>query len=60
MQRLWESGELSTTDYLVQLQQTLDTRWNALDLELTMWDAWFEWLAATGLADNWLGLEKSP
>ena len=60
LQRLWESGELSTTDYLVQLQQTLDTRWNALDLELTMWDAWFEWLAATGLADNWLGLEKSP
>lgn len=60
LQRLWESGELSTTDYLVQLQQTLDTRWNALDLELTMWNAWFEWLVATGLADNWLGLEKSP
>ncbi|MEJ8568818.1 TolC family protein [Wenzhouxiangellaceae bacterium CH-27] len=60
LRRLWEAGELSTTDYLVQLQQTLDTRWNALNLELTMWNAWFEWLAATGSADNWLGLENTP
>jgi cobalt-zinc-cadmium efflux system outer membrane protein len=60
LKRLWEAGELSTTDYLVQIRQTLDTRGSALDLELTLWNAWFEWLAATGLADNWLGLEKSP
>jgi cobalt-zinc-cadmium efflux system outer membrane protein len=60
LKRLWEAGELSTTDYLVQIRQTLDTRASALDLELTLWNAWFEWLAATGQADNWLGLEKSP
>jgi cobalt-zinc-cadmium efflux system outer membrane protein len=55
LQRLWEAGELSTTDFLVQLRQTLDTRESALDLELTMWRAWFEWLTASGLVNNWLG-----
>lgn len=60
LKRMWEASELSTTDYLVQIRQTLDTRASALDLELTLWDAWFEWLAATGLADTWLGLEQSP
>jgi cobalt-zinc-cadmium efflux system outer membrane protein len=60
LQQLWEAGELSTTDYLVQIKQTLDTRGSALDLELTLWNAWFEWLEATGLADKWLGLEQSP
>ena len=60
LQRLWESGELSTTDFLVQIRQTLDTRENALDLELTMWNSWFEWLAASGQVYAWLGQEKSP
>jgi len=55
LRRLWEAGEISTTDFLVQVQQTLDTRENALDLELAMWNAWFEWLAASGQVDKWLG-----
>ncbi len=55
LQRLWEAGELSTTDFLVQLRQTLDTRESALDLRQTMWRAWFEWLAASGQVDAWLG-----
>lgn len=59
LERLWEAGELSTTDFLVQLRQTLDTRENALNLELTLWSAWFEWLAASGQVDAWLGLEKT-
>lgn len=54
LQRMWEAGELSTTEFLVQLRQTLDTRESALDLKLTMWRAWFEWLAASGQVDNWL------
>ncbi len=56
LERRWEAGELSTTDYLVQLRQSLDTRESALDLQLTLWLAWFEWLAASGQVDNWLGL----
>ena len=56
LERLWEAGDLNTTDYLVQLRQSLDTRESALDLQLTLWLAWFEWLAASGQVDNWLGL----
>jgi cobalt-zinc-cadmium efflux system outer membrane protein len=59
LQRMWEAGELSTTDFLVQLRQTLDTRESALKLKLTMWRAWFEWLAASGQVDKWLGQEES-
>ena len=59
LQRMWEAGELSTTDFLVQLRQTLDTRDSALDLQLTMWRAWFEWLAASGQVDKWLGQGES-
>ncbi len=59
LQRLWEAGELSTTDFLVQLRQNLDTRESALELRQTMWRAWFEWLAASGQVDKWLGLENT-
>jgi len=60
LRRLWEAGELSTTDFLVQVRQTLDTRENALGLELTMWRAWFEWLSASGQVDQWLGQKGTP
>ena len=53
--RLWESGELSTTEFLVQLQQTLDTRESALELRAALWRAWFEWLTASGQIESWLG-----
>ncbi len=54
LQRLWQAGELSTTDYLVQLRQTLDVRASALDLRQTLWRAWFEWLSASGQVTHWL------
>lgn len=59
LHRMWEAGELSTADFLVQLRQTLDTRESALNLKQTMWRAWFEWLAASGQVDQWLGQEES-
>ena len=55
LRRLWEAGELSTTDYLVQLRQTLDTEESALDLRRSMWRAWFEWMTASGQIESWLG-----
>ena len=53
--RLWEAGELSTTEFLVQLKQTLDTRESALELRAALWRAWFEWLTASGQIESWLG-----
>lgn len=55
LQRLWEAGELSTTDYLVQLEATLDVQESALDLREALWRAWSEWLWASGQVDAWLG-----
>ncbi len=55
LQKLWQAGEISTTDYLVQLRQTLDVQESALDLRQALWRAWFEWLWASGQVDAWLG-----
>jgi len=55
LKRLWEAGELSTTDYLIQLRQTLDTEQSALELRRSMWRAWFEWMTASGQIESWLG-----
>ncbi len=57
LERLWRAGELSTSDYLVQLKQTLDTRTAAVELRGSLWQAWFEWLAASGKTEFWLGLK---
>lgn len=57
LERLWSAGELSTTDYLVQLKQTLDTRSAAAALRGSLWQAWFEWLSASGKTEHWLGLK---
>ncbi len=55
LQLLWQAGELSTTDYLVQLTATLDVQESALDLRHALWRAWFEWLGASGQVDAWFG-----
>ncbi len=60
LQRLWKSGEIDTTDYLVQLQQTLDTRISAVELQRATWDAWLDWLQASGTTEQWLGLNLQP
>ncbi len=56
LKRLWETGEISTTDYLVQLQQTLNTQASAVELESSAWNAWIAWLETSGQTENWLGL----
>lgn len=58
LKRLWESGELSTTEYLVQLQQTLDTRSSAIELQQSAWDAWTDWLKAAGQLHHWLAISN--
>lgn len=55
LERLWRAGELNTTDYLVQLQQTLDTRMAASEQRGVVWEAWIAWLAVSGQVDAWAG-----
>ncbi len=54
LERLWNAGELSTTDYLVQLTQALKTKAGAIEQRGKMWTAWSEWLVATGQIESWL------
>jgi len=56
LDRLWQAGELNTTDYLVQLKQALDTEVSAIKQHGRMWQAWSAWLMASGRADKWLNL----
>ena len=57
LDRLWRAGELSTTDYLVQLKQALETEVSATEQHGRMWRAWADWLAASGRIAQWLNLE---
>lgn len=57
LQDLWEAGELSTSEFLLQVQQTLDTRATAVSLKQDVFEAWLAWLSASGLIDQWLQLE---
>lgn len=58
LKRLWEAGELSTTDYLVQLNQLLDMQVSATKLRQQLWLAWINWLAMSGAVAQWLNLEE--
>jgi cobalt-zinc-cadmium efflux system outer membrane protein len=55
LERLWRAGELSTSDYLLQLEQTVDTALAGADLEARLWASFADYLAATGRLDAWLG-----
>jgi cobalt-zinc-cadmium efflux system outer membrane protein len=57
LRQLWEAGELSTADYLVQLRQTIEVQDNAFALRLALWEGWLEWLRASGQIDDWLALD---
>lgn len=60
LERLWREGELSTSDYLLQLNQTLDTALAGAELEARLWRSYADYLAATGQLERWAGLETTP
>lgn len=60
LQRLWEAGELSTADYVVQLKQSIDTELTAASLRARVWQAWADWLGASGQLVAWLTPAAAP
>jgi cobalt-zinc-cadmium efflux system outer membrane protein len=54
LEKLWRAGEIGTSDYLVQLKQSLDTALSGLELESRAWQAWFDYLAAAGRLTDWI------
>lgn len=53
--RSWEAGELTPAEYLVHVEAVVGLRVRGLDLRRTLWEAWFEWLLASGQLEQWLG-----
>lgn len=54
LEKLWRAGEISTSDYLVQLKQSLDTALSGQELESQTWQAWFDYLTTAGRLTDWL------
>ncbi|WP_177420662.1 TolC family protein [endosymbiont of Lamellibrachia barhami] len=54
LEALWQAGEMSTTDYLLQVQQTLDTQIAGVRLQGDLWSTWIDWLGASGTLNAWL------
>ena len=56
IKKLWRAGDMSTTEYLVQLKQALDTQAAGFELRGRTWQAGFDWLLVTASIDKWLRL----
>lgn len=54
LEKLWRASEISTSDYLVQLKQSLDTALSGLQLESQLWQAWFDYLTTAGRLTDWI------
>ncbi len=54
LDKKYKVGDLSATDYLVQIEQALDTQVAAEELHSKVWQSWFAWLAASGRTEQWI------
>lgn len=52
LERLWQAGEVNTTDYLVQLKQRLDSQIAGAELKGRARQALVDWLKVSGQSDQ--------
>ncbi len=57
IKQLWQSGDISAADYLLQLKQALETQAAGLELRNQLWQVAFDWMSQTNTIDNWLDIE---
>jgi len=57
IKKLWQSGDISASDYLLQLKQALETRATGLKLRNQLWQVAFEWMSLTDRLDDWLNIQ---
>ncbi len=55
LEQLWQAGELTVTDYLIQAKQNIDTQAAATALMGEVWQAAIGWLDASAQVGAWLG-----
>ena len=58
LRRLWQAGDMDMADYFGQLGEALDVQESIIDLRGQIWQAWFEWLRASGQVNVWLDLTR--
>ncbi len=58
LRRLWQAGDMDMADYFGQLGEALDVQESIIDLRGQTWQAWFEWLRASGQVNVWLDLTR--
>lgn len=56
LEKMWQAGELTATDYLVQAKQRLETQKMATELMGEVWQAAIAWLDASGQVNDWLNI----
>ncbi|HEX7815772.1 TolC family protein [Dyella sp.] len=54
LEKLWRAGEIGTSEYLLQLRQSLDTVLSGVDLKSRAWQSWFDYLQAAGQLTAWI------
>jgi len=52
--RLWESGDITTADYVFGLQQQVRATRAGAEFEQDVFRAWIDWLEASGQTEQWL------
>jgi len=56
LEQMWQAGELTATDFLIQAKQNIDTQVAATALMGEVWQAAMAWLDASGQVERWLGI----
>ena len=56
IKQLWQSGDISAADYLLQLKQALETQATGLELRNQLWQVAFDWMRLTDSLDHWLNV----
>ena len=59
LEKMWQAGELTATDFLIQAKQNIDTLITATALKGEVWRAAIAWLGASGQVEVWLGIEPN-
>jgi len=56
LEQLWQAGELTATEFLIQAKQNIDTQAAATALKGEVWQSAISWLNASGQVEDWLGI----
>jgi len=57
LKKMWQVGDISTTDYLLQLKQALETKATGIELRNQLWQVAFEWMSMVSTLDDWLNIQ---